>query len=91
VGRCGEADIPTHVHLPPSESVCKPCGHKESTVSFVPIMTPKKVIVFVRGVDKTKKVRKAVSLAIKMEIIKRAEGGQQSKDMYGHEFVVYKS
>jgi predicted oxidoreductase len=48
-------------------------------------------MVFGRGVDKTKKVRKAVSLVTKMEIIKWAEGRQQSKDMYGHEFVLYKS
>jgi hypothetical protein len=56
-----------------------------------PSWPSKQVIVFTRGVGKTKKVRKAVSLAIEMEIIKRAEGGQQSKDMHGDEFFVYKN
>jgi hypothetical protein len=36
------------------------------------------IFLFIRGVDKTKE---AVSLATKMDIIKRIERGQQSKDI----------
>jgi hypothetical protein len=36
----------------------------------VPIIVPKQVKVVVRGADKPKKVRKAIHLAMKMEIIK---------------------
>lgn len=40
--------------------------------------------VVVRGADTQKKVRKAVCLATKMELIIGIEGGQESKDMYYH-------
>jgi hypothetical protein len=42
------------------------------------------VKVVVRGADTQKKVRKAVCLATKMELITGTEGGQESKDMYYH-------
>jgi hypothetical protein len=36
----------------------------------VPITAPKQVKVVVRGVDKPKKIRNTISMAMKMEIIK---------------------
>jgi hypothetical protein len=34
-----------------------------------------------RGIDKPKKVRNTISLATRMEIIRKTEGGQHSKDV----------
>jgi predicted RNA binding protein with dsRBD fold (UPF0201 family) len=39
-------------------------------VLFVPIIVPKQVKAVVRGTDNPKKVRKAIHLAMKMEVIK---------------------
>jgi hypothetical protein len=48
-----------------------PCDHTESAVFFVPIKATKQITAFLRGVDKPKRVRKAISLATEMETIKR--------------------
>jgi hypothetical protein len=42
----------------------------------MPIMAPKQVKMVVRGADKPNKVRKAIILATKMEIIKSIEGAE---------------
>jgi hypothetical protein len=87
VGRWGEADIPTHLHLPIFQSVVNfiviiqnhLCSlgllFSHKYLLFVPNMASKEVKVFVRVAGKPEKARKAIRLATKLEIMKRIEGG----------------
>jgi hypothetical protein len=71
---------------PPSQSVCMTCSdHTESAVLLlltfihkyllhVPILASKQEKMFIRSCDELKKVRKAIRLAIMLEITKRIEG-----------------